>query len=155
MLQTRKTEIIVGLFVAIGMATLLMIAIKMSNISNFSNKADYQVIAEFENIGGLKVRSPVTMSGIRIGQVGNISLDSDTYNARVTLNLYTDFDFIPIDTSASIFTSGLLGEQYIELEAGAEKIFLKNGDVLEITQPALVLEQVISHFLLNKYEDRK
>jgi phospholipid/cholesterol/gamma-HCH transport system substrate-binding protein len=152
MLQKKSTEIMVGMFVAAGIAALFMLAMKVSNLSDFTDEAGYQVIAEFENIGGLKVRSPVTMAGVRVGRVADIRLDSETYNARVTLNLYPDFKSIPTDTSASIFTAGLLGEQYIGLEAGAEEEFLQDGDVLDLTQPALVLEQVISQFLFSKAE---
>jgi phospholipid/cholesterol/gamma-HCH transport system substrate-binding protein len=152
MLQKKSTEITVGMFVAAGIAALFMLAMKVSNLSDFTDETGYQVIAEFENIGGLKTRSPVTMAGVRVGRVGNISLDADSYNARVTLNMYASFDTIPTDTSASIFTAGLLGEQYIGLEAGAEEEFLQDGDVVELTQPALVLEQVISQFLFSKAE---
>jgi len=152
MLQKKSTEITVGMFVAAGIAALFMLAMKVSNLSDFSDEVGYQVIAEFENIGGLKVRSPVTMAGVRVGRVTDISLDSDTYNARVALSMYSSFDNIPTDTSASIYTAGLLGEQYISLEAGAEEEFLQNGDVVELTQSALVLEQVIGQFLFSKAE---
>jgi phospholipid/cholesterol/gamma-HCH transport system substrate-binding protein len=152
MLQKKSTEITVGMFVAAGIAALFMLAMKVSNLSDFTDETGYQVIAEFENIGGLKTRSPVTMAGVRVGRVGNISLDADSYNAKVTLDMYASFDTIPTDTSASIFTAGLLGEQYIGLEAGAEEEFLQDGDVVELTQPALVLEQVISQFLFSKAE---
>jgi len=152
MLQKKSTEITVGMFVAAGIAALFMLAMKVSNLSDFTDEAGYEVIAEFENIGGLKTRSPVTMAGVRVGRVGDISLDADTYNARVVLNMYASFDTIPTDTSASIYTAGLLGEQYIGLEAGAEEEFLQDGDVVELTQPALVLEQVISQFLFSKAE---
>lgn len=152
MLQKKSTEITVGMFVAAGIAALFMLAMKVSNLSDFTDDTGYQVIAEFENIGGLKVRSPVTMAGVRVGRVADISLDSESYNARVTINVYSSFDNIPTDTSASIFTAGLLGEQYIGLEAGAEEEFLQEGDVVELTQPALVLEQVIGQFLFSKAE---
>ncbi len=152
MLQKKSTEITVGMFVAAGIAALFMLAMKVSNLSDFSDEVGYQVIAEFENIGGLKVRSPVTMAGVRVGRVSGISLDSVNYNARVTLSLYSTFDNLPTDTSASIYTAGLLGEQYISLEAGAEEEFLQNGDVVELTQSALVLEQVIGQFLFSKAE---
>jgi phospholipid/cholesterol/gamma-HCH transport system substrate-binding protein len=140
------------MFVAAGIAALFMLAMKVSNLAEFSEKDGYKVVAEFENIGGLKVRSAVTMAGVRVGRVANISLDPESYNARVTLSLYSEFDNIPLDSSASIFTAGLLGEQYIGLEAGAEEEFLQNGDVLELTQSALVLEQVIGQFLFSKAE---
>lgn len=152
MMQKKSTEITVGMFVAAGIAALFMLAMKVSNLAEFSEKEGYQVVAEFENIGGLKVRSAVTMAGVRVGRVANISLDPESYNARVTLNLYSEFDNIPLDSSASIFTAGLLGEQYIGLEAGAEEEFLQDGDVLELTQSALVLEQVIGQFLFSKAE---
>jgi phospholipid/cholesterol/gamma-HCH transport system substrate-binding protein len=152
MMQSKSTEITVGLFVAAGLAALFMLAMKVSNLGDFSEKTGYQVIAEFENIGGLKVRSPVTMAGVRVGRVADISLDSSTYNAKVTLNMYPQYDAIPLDSSASIYTAGLLGEQYVGLVAGAEEEFLQDGDVIDLTQPALVLEQVIGQFLYSKAE---
>lgn len=151
-MQKKSTEIAVGMFVAAGIAAIFVLAMKVSNLADFSDDAGYQVVAEFGNIGGLKVRSPVTMAGVRVGRVTDISLDDAKYNAKVTLNLYSQYNKLPIDTSASIFTAGLLGEQYIALEAGAEEEFLKNGDVIDLTQPALVLEQVIGQFLFSKAE---
>jgi phospholipid/cholesterol/gamma-HCH transport system substrate-binding protein len=152
MMQSKSTEIIVGLFVAAGLAALFMLAMKVSNLAEFTDEAGYTVSAEFENIGGLKVRSPVTMAGVRVGRVADIALDPLTYNAKVTINMYPQFDTIPLDSSASIFTAGLLGEQYIGLVAGAEEEFLQDGDVIDLTQPALVLEQVIGQFLYSKAE---
>ncbi len=152
MIQNKSTEITVGMFVAAGLVALFVLAMKVSNFTDFTDETGYQVVAEFENIGGLKVRSPVTMAGVRVGRVAAIDLSPKTYNAHVTLNLYGSFDNIPTDTAASIYTAGLLGEQYIGLEAGAEEEFLKDGDVIELTQPALVLEQVIGQFLFSKAE---
>ncbi len=152
MMQNKSTEIIVGMFVAAGIAALFMLAMKVSNLGDFTDEAGYQVTAEFENIGGLKVRAPVTMAGVRVGRVSSINLDPTTYNAEVTINMYSQFDNIPYDTSASIYTAGLLGEQYIGLVAGAEEEFLQDGDVIDLTQPALVLEQVIGQFLYSKAE---
>lgn len=152
MIQNRNTEITVGLFVIVGLIALLVLAMKVSNFVAFNDEAGYQVIAEFENIGGLKVRSPVTMAGVRVGRVVDISLSPETYDAQVTLNLYANFNTLPTDTAASIYTAGLLGEQYIALEAGAEDEFLQEGDVIDLTQPALVLEQVIGQFLFSKAE---
>lgn len=152
MMQDKNTEITVGMFVAAGIAALFVLAMKVSNLTEFTDEKGYQVIAEFENIGGLKVRSPVTMAGVRVGRVADISLDPDSYNAKVTLNLYSKVDNIPTDTSASILTAGLLGEQYVGLEAGAEEEFLQDGGVIDLTQPALVLEQVIGQFLFSKAE---
>ena len=152
MMQSKSTEITVGMFVAAGIAALFILAMKVSNFAEFTDESGYQVSAEFENIGGLKVRSPVTMAGVRVGRVADINLSSESYNAVVTLSLYGDFDAIPTDTAASIYTAGLLGEQYIGLEAGAEEEFLQEGDVIDLTQPALVLEQVIGQFLFSKAE---
>ena len=152
MRQKKSTEVTVGLFVMLGLAALFFLAMKVSNLSAFSDEQGYRVTAEFENIGGLKARSPVTLAGVRIGRVERIELDPETYNANVVLNLYSSFDTLPTDTAASIYTAGLLGEQYIGIEAGAEEEFLKDGDVIELTQPALVLEQVIGQFLFSKAE---
>ena len=152
MIQNKSTEITVGLFVAAGILALFVLAMKVSNFSGFSDDSGYQVIAEFENIGGLKVRSPVTLAGVRVGRVTDISLSAETYNAMVTLEMNSQFDTIPVDTAASILTAGLLGEQYIGLEAGAEDEFLQEGDVIDLTQPALVLEKVIGQFLFSKAE---
>ena len=152
MIQNKSTEITVGMFVAAGIAALFMLAMKVSNFAEFNYDVGYQVIAEFENIGGLKVRSPVTMAGVRVGQVSNITLSPETYNAEVTLSFFSSFNNIPTDTAASIYTAGLLGEQYIGLEAGAEDEFLQDGDVIDLTQPALVLEKMISQFLFSKAE---
>tara|TARA_R110002049_G_scaffold95572_1_gene234744 strand:- start:429 stop:890 length:462 start_codon:yes stop_codon:yes gene_type:complete len=151
-MQKRNTEITVGMFVAAGIVAIFVLAMKVSNFTDFTDDTGYEVVAEFGNIGGLKVRSPVTMAGVRVGRVSNISLDASNYNAKVTINLYSQFSTLPTDTSASIFTAGLLGEQYIALDAGAEDEFLKNGDVIHLTQPALVLEQVIGQFLFSKAE---
>jgi phospholipid/cholesterol/gamma-HCH transport system substrate-binding protein len=151
-MQKKSTEITVGMFVAAGIAALFMLAMKVSNFTDFADENGYQVIAEFENIGGLKVRSAVTMAGVRVGRVENIALDPESYNAHVTINMSSQFNNIPSDSSASILTAGLLGEQYIGLEAGAEEEFLQDGDVIELTQPALVLEQVIGQFLFSKAE---
>lgn len=150
MRQKKSTEITVGLFVALGIVALAFLTMKVSNLSGLNDEVGYVVTAEFENVGGLKARSPVTLAGVRVGRVESIDLDPNTYDAIVTLNLYSSFNTLPMDTAASIYTAGLLGEQYIGLEAGAEEEFLKDGDVIELTQPALVLEQVIGQFLFSK-----
>ena len=152
MMQNKSTEITVGMFVAAGIVAIFMLAMKVSNFAEFNDDAGYQIIAEFENIGGLKVRSPVTMAGVRVGRVSSIALSPETYNAEVTLSIYSTFKNIPTDTAASIYTAGLLGEQYIGLEVGAEDEFLQDGDVIDLTQPALVLEKMISQFLFSKAE---
>lgn len=150
MYNTRAVEITVGVFILFGMAALFMLAMKVSNLSSFTEDNGYEVTARFENIGGLKVRSPVTMAGVRVGRVSKINFDQQTYEALVTMNIFPQFNAIPKDSSAAIFTAGLLGEQYISLEAGGDEKYLKQGDELKLTQSALVLEQVIGQFLYSQ-----
>lgn len=150
MFQSRTVEIWVGLFVAAGLAALFMLAMKVSNLSSFTDEDGYTLTARFENIGGLKVRSPVTVSGVKIGRVAGISYDNENYEALVTLNISAQYDKLPADTSASILTAGLLGEQYIGLEPGGEEEYLKDGDRIQLTQSALVLEKIIGQFLFSK-----
>lgn len=143
-------ETVVGLFVAAGLAALFMLAMKVSNISSLGDQNDgYEVTAYFENIGGLKVRSPVTASGVTVGRVAGIRYDDKLFEAEVTLRLSPDVK-LPVDSSAAIFTAGLLGEQYVSLEPGGAEDNLKQGDRIKITQKALVLEQVIGQVLFNK-----
>lgn len=151
-MYTRMTEITVGLFVAVGIAALVMLAMKVSNLGAFSDTEGYNINARFENIGGLKVRSPVRLSGVRVGRVSSISYDQDGYEAVVEMTIAADYDRLPLDTTANIFTSGLLGEQYIGLEPGAEEDYLVAGDEIELTQSAIVIEQLIGQFLLNQAE---
>lgn len=154
-MTTRTLEITVGLFVAAGIAALVMLAMSVSNLASYGNGDGYEIKAHFDNIGGLKVRAPVSASGVRVGKVSHIEYDSETYEAVVTLSIDQQFDRFPVDTAASILTSGLLGEQYIGLEPGAEEEYLKPGDKLDITQSALVLEQIIGQFLYSMADDKK
>lgn len=144
----------VGAFVAAGLGALLFLALKVGNLASFSTAQTYEVHAEFANIGGLKVRAPVKSAGVVVGRVAGISFDNQTYEAKVMLNLDSRYQF-PRDTSAKILTSGLLGEQYIGLEAGGDSKMLKNGDQLRLTQSAIVLENLISQFLFNKAAEGK
>jgi phospholipid/cholesterol/gamma-HCH transport system substrate-binding protein len=148
--HSRLIEIGVGLFVAAGMAALFMLAMQVSNLSNSISGDTYAITAAFENIGGLKVRSPVTVSGVRVGRVDSIDYDSRAYEAIVTLSIDSRYNSFPEDTSASIFTSGLLGEQYIALEPGGSETNLAEGDRLQLTQSALVIEQLVGQFLYNQ-----
>lgn len=150
MMYSRTVQIWVGLFVVAGIAALLMLSMKVSNITAFTEAEGYEVRAHFENIGGLKVRSPVTMAGVLVGRVSAIGFDSDLYEAVVTLKVQEQFNRIPQDTSASIFTAGLLGEQYISLEAGGSETMLTAGDNIRLTQSAVVLEQIIGQFLVSQ-----
>ena len=153
-MSTRTIEIMGGLFVAAGIAALFMLAMKVSNLATYGGDEGYSISASFDNIGGLKVRSLVSASGVRVGQVTGIEYDSDGYEARVTMSIDPQYDKFPIDTAASIMTSGLLGEQYVGLQPGAEEEYLKAGSEVELTQSALVLEQIIGQFLYNMAEEK-
>ncbi len=149
-MNSKTVEIGVGLFVALGLAALLMLAMKVSNLAELTAPDGYQVTARFENIGSLKVRAPVTMAGVRMGRVTHISFDDNSYEAVVRFSVNPRYARIPIDSSASIFTAGLLGEQYIGLDAGGDEAFLTDGGEIMLTQSAIVLEQVIGQFLYSK-----
>ena len=151
MAVSKRTELTVGVFVALGLAALLMLAFKVSNIAGFNEDKGYLVEARFENIGSLKVRAPVTLAGVRIGRVVGIGIDPVTFEAVVKLGLNPAYS-LPVDTSASILTAGLLGEQYIGLEPGGAEQNLSAGDVIKITQSALVLERLVGQFLFRAAE---
>ena len=153
-MSTRIAEIWVGIFIAAGMAALFMLAMKVSNLSTYNNDAGYEITARFEETSGLKVRSPVTMAGVRIGRVKDIVFDTQTFEAIVTMRIESQFNTLPTDTSASIYTAGLLGEKYVGLEAGGEEKSLKNGDELKLTQDSLVLEKLIGQFVSKFLEDK-
>ena len=150
MMQSRTVEIWVGLFIAAGLAALFMLAMQVSNLTVVNSDEGYDVTARFENISGLKVRSPVSMAGVRIGRVTHIGFDSRTFEAVVTMNISEQYDQLPADTSASIFTAGLLGEQYVGLEPGGDMEVLEDGSEIVLTQSALILEQLIGQFLFSK-----
>ncbi|CAB3795951.1 outer membrane lipid asymmetry maintenance protein MlaD [Pararobbsia alpina] len=142
----------VGVFVILGFAALLFLALKAGNLSAVSFQPTYEVKLSFDNIGGLKPRAPVKSSGVVVGRVASIAFDDKSYQAVVTLNLDKQLQF-PKDTSAKILTSGLLGEQYIGLEPGGDTEMLKPGDTITMTQSAIVLENLIGQFLYNKAAD--
>ncbi len=146
-MNTRKTEILVGLFIAAGLAALFMLAMKVSNLNIYNNDAGYEIIANFENVSGLKVKSPVSMAGVRIGRVSDISFDGERFEAIVKIRIESQYNTLPKDTSASIYTAGLLGEKYIGLEAGGDEESLQDKDKLKLTQSSLVLEKLISRFV--------
>jgi len=144
----------VGVFVALGFAALLFLALKVGNLASFSTNQTYQVNAKFANIGGLKVRGPVKSAGVVVGRVADIRFDNESYEALVTMTLDVNYQF-PRDTTAKILTSGILGEQYVGLEAGGDGVMLKQGDRVRLTQSAVVLENLISQFLFNKAAEGK
>ena len=139
----------VGLFVCAGIGALLVLALKVGNMSGFSAADTYKVYAEFDNVGGLKPRAPVKSAGVVVGRVSEVSFDNESFRARVTLHVDKRYKF-PKDSSASILTSGLLGEQYIGMDGGGDEQMLKEGDRLLITQSAVVLEKIIGQFLYGK-----
>jgi len=151
MQSTKSVEIFVGIFVALGFAALLMLSMKVSHLGDLFAESGYAVTANFDNIGGLKVKSPVKMAGVRIGRVTTISYDDKNYQAVVTMHIEPQYTRIPTDASTNIFTAGLLGEQYISLEAGADEEYLTDGSELDpgLTQSAVILEQLIGQFLYN------
>jgi phospholipid/cholesterol/gamma-HCH transport system substrate-binding protein len=145
----------VGVFVVIGIAGLLFLALKVGNLASFSlTQTYYQVYAKFANIGGLKARAPIKSAGVVVGRVASIRFDNESYEAIVEMNLDANYQF-PRDTTAKILTSGILGEQYLGLEAGGDGVMLKSGDRLRLTQSAVVLENLISQFLFNKAAEGK
>ena len=148
-MQRTTLDLWVGIFVTAGVAALFALALKVGNASSVSMSDGYRIIAEFDNIGGLKARAPVKSAGVVVGRVEGISLDTRTFRANVALRIDKRYPF-PRDSSASILTAGLLGEQYIGLDGGAEEQNLKDGDRLKITQSAIVLEKVIGQFLYGK-----
>ena len=154
-MTSRKIEILVGLFVAAAIAAFFMLAMSVSNMSSYGAGENYELKARFDNIGGLKVRSPVSAGGVRIGRVSGIQYNSDTYEAIVSMAIDEQYNKFPLDTAASILTSGLLGEQFVGFEPGAEEEYLKAGDVIDLTQSALVLEQIIGQFLYSKADDEE
>ena len=153
-MSSRKIEIMVGLFVAAAIAAFFMLAMSVSNMSSYTGGENYTIKAHFDNIGGLKIRSPVSAGGVRIGRVTDIQYNNESYEAVVSMSIDKQYDRFPVDTAASIMTSGLLGEQFIGFEPGAEEEFLKAGDVIDITQSALVLEQIIGQFLYSQSDDK-
>ncbi len=151
--RLRTLEILVGAFMAAGFLALFFLAMEVSNLSADVGGDGYRLQARFENVGSLKVRAPVTIAGVRVGRVEAIDFDQKRFEALVTLRIDPRYQQIPEDTIASIFTAGLLGEQYISLSPGGSEVNLVDGGLLEQTQSALVLEQMIGQFLFKKAEE--
>lgn len=151
-MQKKSLDVWVGMFVLLGAAALLFLALKAGNMSSFSFNPTYQVIGKFDNIGGLKPQAPVKSAGVVVGRVADIRFDDKTFQASVVLNLDTAYQF-PKDSSLKILTSGLLGEQYIGISPGGDVKNLANGDKISSTQSAVVLEDLISQFLYSKAAD--
>jgi phospholipid/cholesterol/gamma-HCH transport system substrate-binding protein len=153
-MKMRQLEIIVGAFMALGLVALFFLAMQVSNLSAMNTSDGYEVKARFVNIGGLKMRSQVTMSGVRIGRVTGISFDQASFEALVTMQIEPQYNKIPDDTIAKIYTSGLLGEQYVGFDPGGSEEVLQEGSEITLTQSALVLEEIIGQFLFSKAEEK-
>ena len=153
-MERSSKDVWVGLFVLLGAAALLFLALKSANLLSFQWTPTYQVTARFDNIGGLKPKAPVKSSGVVVGHIAAIRFDDKTYQASVVLQMDRRYAF-PKDSTLKILTSGLLGEQYVGIEAGAESDNLAEGDTISQTQSAVVLENLISQFLYSKAADGK
>ena len=154
MQHSKTQDTLVGLFVASGIAALFYMALQISNLGTYTSNDSYTVIARFQNSGGLKVKSPVSVAGVRIGRVSAITLDRGSHESVVEMRIESKYDNIPSDSGASIYTAGLLGEQYISIDPGSSEDFLKDKSTLDITSSAIVLEEMIGKFMLNKAEGK-
>lgn len=148
-MQKATLDLWVGLFVMAGLGALVVLAFKVGNLGSLGAAATYVVYAEFDNIGGLKSRAPVKSAGVVVGRVESITFDTQSYKARVALSIEKRYPFSK-DTTASVLTSGLLGEQYVGLETGADTATLQEQDKITLTQSAVVLEKLIGQFLYGK-----
>jgi phospholipid/cholesterol/gamma-HCH transport system substrate-binding protein len=153
MQQTRAVEVGTGLFVALGMAAIFFLTTQTAGSDNFSGSDTFSVTARFENVGSLKDRAPVAMSGVTIGRVTSVVFDPAALDAVVTFVIDSQYDRIPEDSDASILTSGLLGSQYIGLQAGGSEFSLEEGSEIQFTQSAIVIENLISKYLFNNDSD--
>lgn len=153
-MQNRLVEIVVGLFLCLGIGAIFILTFQVSSLQT-SAADNYSISASFQNAGGLKTGSSVSMAGVHIGRVTKISFDSETYEAKVDMSIRNEFDAIPKDSSASILTAGLLGEKFIGIEPGGDMRMLAEGDSVRFTESALVLEKVIGQFLFSKAAEGK
>ena len=150
-MQMRTIEIVVGAFLLAGLISLGVLAIKVSGFNVGTDTSTYTVYARFDNIGGLVERAKVSIAGVVVGNVVDISLDQDTFMALVRMEINADVDQISVDTTAAILTEGLIGGKLVGLSIGAEDEYLKDGDEITDTQSAVVLEELIGQFLLKQF----
>lgn len=157
-MQNSKTQdTLVGLFVAIGIAALFYMALQISNLGDYSKHKTFTIIAQFQNSGGLKVKSAVSVAGVRIGRVSSIHLDKESHESIVEMEIDSQYDNLPDDSGASIYTAGLLGEQYISLDPGPgiSGEFLKDKSKIDNVSSAIILEEMLGKFFLNKAAEGK
>jgi phospholipid/cholesterol/gamma-HCH transport system substrate-binding protein len=150
-MKRATIDLWVGIFVAIGLASVAFLSLKVANLTTAGSGPTYSLYAEFDNIGGLKVKAPIKSSGVVVGRVAKIELNPENYRARATIVMNAQYKFSR-DTSAEILTAGLLGEQYIGVTQGGDEDLLKEGDRIAITSSALVLEQLIGKFMTSMAE---
>jgi phospholipid/cholesterol/gamma-HCH transport system substrate-binding protein len=146
-MKTKNSELIVGAFLLAGIFALLILAFQVSGLTNVAGKRGYEISADFDNIGDLRIRAPVSISGVRVGEVTDIYLDPKTFKAVATLRINPNQNALPIDSTASIFTQGLLGSNYISITPGFSDTNLKNGDKITITHSAVILENLIGQLM--------
>lgn len=156
-MQTRALEILVGFFISLGVAAVLVLTLRVASLQDVGGKdGSYRVTAEFDNVGKLAIGNSVKIAGVTVGRVDAIGVDQNSFKAVVTLKLGSEYNNIPGDVGAAVLTAGLLGEQYIGLDGGGALDPLKDGDKIKLTQPALVLENLIGQLVssfMNKKED--
>jgi phospholipid/cholesterol/gamma-HCH transport system substrate-binding protein len=150
MQQTRAVELGTGLFVFMGIVALFFLTTRVTSFDAYTGDSGFTIVARFEQIGTLKIRSPVSISGVQIGRVTGIEFDEDQLEAVVTMRIGSKYDRIPNDSDASILTSGILGGQYIGIQPGGAEEYFKDGDEVEFTQSAVVLEQLIGKYLFGR-----
>ena len=151
--QTRLMELVVGLFICLGLAAIFLLTLQVSTQNNLRRESTYSVQARFDNVGSLRVRAPVTLAGVRIGRVTAVDVNPETFQAEVKLAIDERYNQLPTDSSAAIQTAGILGEQYVALQPGGSMDNLKNGDRISFTQSAIVLENLIGRFLTQMGND--
>ena len=153
--QARAVDISVGLFILLGLGSVLFLLLQTTKLGGYAPGDGYELKARFENVGDLKVRAPVSLAGVTIGRVTEITVDPVELRAVVKLRIDSQFDQIPADTDASIMTAGLLGGKYIELQPGGADTFLKDQDEIELTQSAILLENLIGKYMLNQTSGKR
>jgi phospholipid/cholesterol/gamma-HCH transport system substrate-binding protein len=153
MTNSRWIEITVGLFIVVGILSMVTLVLKASNFSNYYSDQTYSITAAFDNVSGLKKRSAVSLAGVNIGRVIDISIDKETFEAIVSMEIDSQYNEIPEDSSIAVFTAGLLGEKYIGIEIGGAPDYLQQGSRANLTQSSIVLEKLISQFLFSKSDE--
>lgn len=155
MANRRMIELLVGLFMLSGIIAMFVLAFKVSGLNMYSARDSFHITAIFDNIGDLKIRAPVTIAGVRVGEVSSIGIDNKTFKANVGLRINKNQNKLPADTSAKILTAGIIGANYIELIPGYNEGNLKEGDLMVDTQPAIVLENLIGQLMYKLGGDKK